>query len=176
MSFPRWAYLILVVLGCGQLILSCQAAFPAQEHVQSEAEEVRVPGSFHITGAPGVTHQARGDLVITGRAIVFRQGKRVRFEVPLPRVRRVVMLRGERHYAKATYGMAVTLGAPGALLIFKKRQVDALDIEFTNERSGIMEALFHIPKGQAEPCGAWLMLHGVTVAEPPAAAEPAEKK
>jgi len=107
---------------------------------------------------------------------MFRQGKRARFEVPFERVRRVVMLRGERDYAMATYGMAVAFGAPGALLIFKKRHVDALDIEFTNERGGIMEVLFHIPKGQAEPCGAWLMLGGVTVEEPPAAPQPAEKK
>ena len=176
MNLRRWALAVLFAVGSGQLILLCQEAPPAQEQKQLQAEEVRVPGSFHITGAPGVKHQARGELVITGQKVVFLQGKRTPFEVPFARVRRVVLLRGERHYAMATYGMAVAFGAPGALLIFKKRHVDALDIEFTNERGGIMEALFHIPRGQAEPCGAWLMLHGVTVEEPPAAAEPAEKK
>jgi hypothetical protein len=164
------------VVASGQLILPCQEAPPAQEQKQPEAEELRVPGSFHITGARGVKHNARGDLVITGQKVLFVHGKPTPFEVPLARVRRVVLLHGERHYPKATYGMAVAFGAPGALLIFKKRQVDALDIEFTNERGGIMEVLFHIPRGQAEPCGTWLMLHGVTVEEPPAAAEPAEKK
>jgi len=175
MNLPGWVLPVLIVLGSGHPLLLCQEAPPAPAQNHPEAEELRVPGSFHITGAPGVKHQARGELVITGQKVVFLQGKRTPFEVPLARVRRVVLLHDERDYAKDTYGMGVEFRF-GTLWISKKRNVDGLAIEFTNERGGIMEVLFHIPKGQAEGCGAWLMLHGVTVEEPPAAAEPAEKK
>ena len=120
---------LLTGLSCAA---SAQAARPPAKAVAAQrsstpatdpaAGELSTPKVFHIAGIPGLKRNARGDLVLTDRALTFRQGERQRLLLPYASIRRVQLLSGDRHYPKATYGAAVAGGVAGALLILKKHK------------------------------------------------------
>jgi hypothetical protein len=167
MNFPRRLFPILFMLGSCQPMLFCQDAPAASAPVQASTGELRVPGAYHITGIVGVPRDAKGELVFSSQAVRFERKKRPVLEIPYQRMHRVQLLRGERDYALATYALAVSVGAPGALLMFKHRKVDALIFEYENERGGLMAVLLQLPKGEGERSRVWLNRLGMLVEEPP---------
>lgn len=54
MNLPGWGLLVLIVLGIGHPLLLCQEAPPAPAQNQPAGNELRIQGTFHITGIPGV--------------------------------------------------------------------------------------------------------------------------
>jgi hypothetical protein len=129
-------------------------------------EPIAVKDAFHVIGIPALKPNNKFDLTITTRDMMFTEhGQRV-YRIPFGRVARVQMNVAERHYAKATYGAVVAFGAPGALLLAKKRHVDALIIDYTNERGGEMQMVIQVPKGMGTPCLDRLAHAGVMIGSP----------
>ena len=152
------------------------AVFPASPDKQTLAQSqgaYSVPKVFHIAGVPSLSRGARVDLHLTQNELILQQGEKKRLIIPYERVRRVVQLSGERNYPKATYAAAVSTFGVGALLILKKRIMDTLVVDFSNERGGLMGAVLQLPQGQGQPCKQWLLQHDVRVEEPELA--PAQK-
>lgn len=157
-------------------LLYMLAAVERAEADHAADETLPIRGAFHIVGIPNYKRNGRIDAVLTTRSLNFRKGDKDLLVVQYARIRAAQILDGERAYAKATYGAAVALGVPGALLILKKRKVDALTFDFENERGGLVSVLVHVPKGDGERCRAWLARFGVTVADPPMAAPTSHRR
>jgi hypothetical protein len=149
----------LSVRGAHQLIEhfgSPQAAYMASlTELESCSAPARVAQAiFAQAGLKDAEKEVREVAKVDGRLIVADSERYPPLLKQIPDAPLLLYVRGERHYALAKYWMAeaaMGFAGPGALLIFKKRQVDALDIEFASERGGIMEELFRIPKGPARP-------------------------
>jgi len=145
---------------------------PVQQPASSQAskenavEKLVLPKSFHMAGIPRVARGARGDLILTDREMVFRQGSKDRLVLPYERMRYVQMLSGARNYEGTTYGMAVAFGFPGALMILKKHKVDILIVDYLNERGGRMGLVMQVELRHGSTCKDWLTRFGVTVEEP----------
>lgn len=123
---------------------------------------------FHITGAPGIPRNERLDLVLSTESLVLQRGaKKLVLSVPFSSIRRIQLLRGERHYPGATYAAAVAGGFAGALLILKKRKVDMIVVDYVNERGGAMGLVLQTPLFTGAQCRRWLEKSGLQVEEPP---------
>lgn len=158
--------------GKGEMFSQEKPSTPVQQPESSQAskenavEKLVVPQSFHMAGIPKVSRGARGDLILTDREMVFRQGSKDRLVLPYERVRQVQMLSGARNYEGTTYGMAVAFGFPGALMILKKHKVDILIVDYLNERGGRMGLVMQVELKHGSTCRDWLTRFGVTVEEP----------
>jgi hypothetical protein len=160
------------------ILVSVCIALPAQEppKTSAEGETLTVRHIFHITGVPGIGRNTRGDLLLTGKDLIFQKNNKNLLVLPYERIRLVQFLSGERHYPEATYAMAVAFGFVGALMILKKRKVDALVVDFVNERGGRMGMVLQLPLGQGGLCREKLTSGGVKVEEPAVPpSEPAKK-
>src|SRR5579859_1683118 len=122
----------------------------------SDGEALVLRRVFHIAGIPGVKRNRRGDLVLSTRTLAFIKDDREALVVPYTRVQHVHVAPANREYAKATYAAVLAAGAPGAVLLLKKRHVDALSIDFENERGGRMSAVIQVSKGDGARCAEWL--------------------
>jgi hypothetical protein len=121
---------------------------------------------FHIAGIPGVKRNGRGDLVLSTRTLTFFKDDREVLVVPYSRIQRLRVAPAVREYAKSTYAAVLAAGAPGALLLLKKRHVDALAIDFENERGGRMSAVIQVSGGDGARCSEWLAQYGIKVEVP----------
>ena len=122
--------------------------------------------AFHIAGIPGIKRNGRGDLVLSTRTLSFFKDDREALVVPYTKIQHVHVAPADREYAKATYAAVLAAGAPGALLLLKKRHVDALAIDFENERGGRMSAVIQVSKGDGMRCSEWLARYGIKVEGP----------
>jgi hypothetical protein len=129
-------------------------------------EPVFVKDAFHIVGIPALRRNKKFDLSITTKEMVFMEDGRRVYEIPFEHIQRVQMNLEKRDYAKTTYVAVLALGAPGALVLAYKRTVDALVINYKNERGGIMEMVIQVSKGMGTPCLARLALGGIAVGPP----------
>jgi hypothetical protein len=91
--------------------------------VAPDAESLTVKKIFHIAGIPKVSRNARGDLVLTERELVFQQGKKPPLRVSLKQLHRVQLLAGGREYANEAIGAAMVtpFGLGGLLMAVKKK-------------------------------------------------------
>lgn len=147
----------------------------AQNQVESQKQEQSVVAgdnltlskAFHITGISGVKRNGRGDLIFTGSSVIFLQDKVQKLILPYERLRRVQLMRAERHYGKS--GVAAGAASPiaGMIVMLKKRKVDTLVFDFTNEKGGLMGAVLQVDDKDGERCKEWLERFGVKVEEPP---------
>ena len=129
-------------------------------------EPIAVKDAFHVVGIPALKPNNKFDLTITTRDMMFAQhGERI-YRIPFGRISRVQMTSAERSYAKATYAAVLAVGAPGALLLAKKRHVDALVIDYRNEKGGEMEMVIQVPQGMGTPCLDRLAHAGVMIGSP----------
>jgi hypothetical protein len=81
---------------------------------QDEAQDLTLPNIFHIAGIPELRRNARGDLTLTQKTLIFQQGKKVLLELPYQRIRRVQIISAHRD-GEST--------AAAGLLILEKRKV-----------------------------------------------------
>jgi hypothetical protein len=137
------------------------------------AEQVSAdfPKVFHLVGVPKVRRDERVDVSLAGDGLVFLH-KKVPYQIPYTRVRRVTFLRGDRVYEKATYAAAVAFGLPGAFMIMKKHHVDTIVLDYDNERGGQMGIVVQLETGQGALLKSRLVEKGVNVTEPPGADTP----
>ena len=150
-------------------------SFPAQNQAVTPAvENLTIQRVFHIAGVPGLTRNARGDLMLTGKQIAFNRKKKTAYAVPYERLRHVQLLRGERHYPEATYALVLATGGIGSLLLLKKRRMDVLVVDFVSERGGQMGMVIQLPAGDGVKCSDWLKQFGIAVEEPPLPGTPAK--
>ncbi len=138
---------------------------PSSQPTAPEAQNLTLTNIFHMVGIPGLKRNARGDLILTDRELIFQQGKKRLLVIPYERMPRVQLLSGERHYGKTTAG-AVAVSSLGAFLILKKRKVDVLVLDYLNERGGLMGLVLQVPEKQGVTCKDWLVRFGVVVEEP----------
>jgi hypothetical protein len=129
-------------------------------------EPVFVKDAFHIVGIPAIRRNKKIDLSITTKDMEFLEGGRRVYQIPFERIERVQMNLEKRDYAKTTYAAVVALGAPGAVVLAYKRSVDALVINYRNERNGTMEMVIQVSKGMGTPCLERLAAGGVPVGPP----------
>jgi len=123
-----------------------------------------VRDGFHMVGIPTLKRNNRCHLSITTRYVFFSTNSRNAFyKIPIDRVERVQMIAAERVYAKATYAAVLAFGIPGALMLTKKRKVDALVIDYRNERGGAMRVVVQVPKGMGTPCLERLAFGGIAI-------------
>lgn len=127
------------------------------------AEALKVQKIFHIAGVPGLKRDARGDLMLSATALSFRRHNRDALAVPYTRIRRVAFIDSTREYAKTAYPAVPAFGVAGALIFLQEHHVDALVIDFDNERGGHMLALFQVPKKDGLRCQEWLEHAGVSI-------------
>ena len=155
-----------------------QAAPQAREPspAPAEAGKLSVSGVFHIVGVPGLKRNAHGNLVVTTTDLTFLKDNKPLLVVPYARIERVEVISGERHYGKTT-AAAVAVSPLGAFLIFAKRHVDTMVVEYLNERNGKMALVLHLPEHEGVHCQEWMARYGVkTEAEKPQPAAAPEKK
>ena len=134
---------------------------------QGQAQDFTLPKVFHITGIPELRRNARGDLALTQKALIFQQSKKSLLELPYQRIRRVQIISGHRYHGKSTVVAAgVDPTGLGSLLILKKRKVDTLALDFVNDRGGLMGLVLQVPENDGARCKQWLVRFGVTVEEP----------
>jgi hypothetical protein len=152
--------------GClAALLIGAVAAFPSG--AVSEAEVLEVRKGFHIAGIPKLMRDARVDLTLTPMHLLVRKGKKEVLRLPYERIRAARRLVGEREYPGATAALVATIGAPGALMLMKKRKVETLIFEFLNDRNGQMAAVLQVPKEAGPGIKEWLARCGVTLEDPP---------
>jgi hypothetical protein len=144
---------------------SARMAYGADSNSVS-SETLQIRGAFHIAGVPGMRRNAKADLVLTTRNVTVVHGDKEALVVPYGRLRHASILPAEREYAKSAYAAVLALGAPGALVLMKKRKVDGLAFEYENEQGGMMSMLLQVPKGDGEKCREWLARFGVRFEEP----------
>ena len=130
-------------------------------------EEVGFHRLFHLVGIPGVARDARVNLVLGADALVFHN-KKVRYEVPYARIRRVLLLSGNRVYERTTYLAAVATYGVGGLLILKKHRVDTVVLDYGNERGGKMGIVVQMETGQGELLKDLLTGKGISIDAPEA--------
>ncbi|HTP85925.1 MAG TPA: hypothetical protein VMJ34_03215 [Bryobacteraceae bacterium] len=123
---------------------------------------------FHLVGVPDVPRDARIDLEEGADALIFRT-KKVSYQVPFVRLRRVLLLRANRRYEGATYAAAVATFGVGGLLILKKHPVDTAVLDYVNERNGKMGIVVQMERAQGELFSDLLKRKGIPVNEPEAA-------
>jgi hypothetical protein len=155
----------------GQMMMASAAIPPANAAVRSASkplvgEPVFVKDAFHIVGIPAIRRNKKIDLSITTHEIDFLEGGKRVYQIPFERVVRVQMNLEKRDYAKTTYAAVLALGAPGALMLAYKRTVDALVINYKNERNGTMEMVIQVSKGMGTPCLERLAAGGIAVGPP----------
>jgi hypothetical protein len=158
-----WNTAVLGLLVCG--LCNIRAEAPSG-HTDSNTEALVMRHVFHIAGIPGVKRNGRGDLVLSTRTLTFFKDDRAALVIPYTRIQHVRVAPADREYAKATYAAVLAAGAPGALLLLKKRHVDALAIDFENERGGRMSAVIQVSKGDGARCSEWLAHYGIKVEGP----------
>ena len=129
------------------------------------------PKAFHVAGIPGAKRGQRVNLTLGADELLFER-RNLTYRVPYARIRQVLLLRAERNYEKSTAAAgAVTgaLGVPfGMMMILNKHKVDALVVDYENERHGDMGLVVQVERGQGEEFGRVLKQHAVKVVEPPA--------
>jgi hypothetical protein len=131
-------------------------------------EPYAVKDAFHIVGISALRRNNKFDLSVTSKDMqFFSKDKRV-YRIPFERTLRVQMISAERYYAKATYAAVLAAGAIGALMLAKKRKVDALVIDYENEKGGLMQMVIQVPKGMGTPCLDRLAHGGVAIGPPEA--------
>lgn len=135
-------------------------------HTGNDGEALVLRRVFHIAGIPGVKRNGRGDLVLSTRTLTFFKDDREVLVIPYSRIQHLHVAPADREYAKATYAAVLAAGAPGALLLLKKRHVDALAIDFENERGGRMSAVIQVSRGDGARCTEWLAHRGIKVEGP----------
>lgn len=153
------------------ILLPLQAGALSLQDPSPSPDSVTVPKTFHIAGVPGLKRDARVDLTLTADALILTQGKKTRLTIPFERIRRVTQLYGEREYPKTAYVATVATFGVGSLLLLKKRKMDTLVVDFSNERGGLMGAVLQLPQGQGDSCKEWLFRHNVRVEDFEPAAE-----
>lgn len=161
--------LVLVALTVGGTPIRA-AGLQDQGDNEDSRESISVHKAFHIAGVPGIKRNGRVDIVFSTRTIRIVQGDRESLIVPFKRIVGLRMVAAERDYAKATYAAVLAVGAPGALLLTKKRKVDSLAVEFENEHGGTMSVVVQVPKEDGPRCKEWLRRFGVRVDEGPRSA------
>ena len=129
-------------------------------------EPVFVKDAFHIVGIPAIRKNKKIDLSITTREMEFLEGGKRVYQIPFERIERVQMNLEKRDYAKTTYAAVLALGAPGALVLTYKRSVDALVMNYKNERNGTMEMVIQVSKGMGTPRLERLAAGGIAVGPP----------
>jgi hypothetical protein len=153
-------------------ILLASAPLPATNAVARSApkplaaEPVFVKDAFHIVGIPAIRRNKKIDLSITTHEMDFMEGGKRVYQIPFERIERVQMNLEKRDYAKTTYAAVLAVGAPGALVLAYKRTVDALVINYKNERNGTMELVIQVSKGMGTPCLERLAAGGIAVGPP----------
>lgn len=164
---PTPLLLALVFVSPGVLFTPCLAAQEPGVSAASAPDQFVLEKIFHIAGIPGVKRNARGDLILSDHELIFQQKKKPTIVVPYERIQLVQLLSGARYYGKSTTAAAVASPfGVGALLILKKRKVDALVVDFVNERGGRVGMVLQVPLGQGAPCQQWLERFGVVAKEP----------
>jgi hypothetical protein len=159
----------------GRAVLLQQEEASAQ--VQPLASKLTLRKIFHLVGVPGLKRDARSDLILSEREIVFQKGKKQLLALPYDRIHRVQWFSGERDYAKEAVIATAFVGTPGLLLFLKKSKVDTLVLDYLNERGGLMGIVIQIPQKQGASCKDWLARFQVVVEEPiPPPAAPPDKK
>lgn len=158
-----WGAAMLGLLLCGAGNMNAELSSIS---TGSDSEALVLRRIFHIAGIPGVKRNGRGDLVLSTRSLAFWKDDREVLVVPYARIQRVHFAPANREYAKATYAAVLAAGAPGALLLLKKRYVDALAIDFENERGGRMSAVIQVSRGDGSRCGEWLAHYGIKMEGP----------
>jgi len=133
---------------------------------QKEADSLILPKTFHIAGIPGLKRNARGDLILNSRELIFKQDKKQSLIVPFERIRRLQVLSGERHYGKTTAVAYIAGGAPGTLLLLKKRKVDTVVFDYVNERGGLMGMVIQVPENRGIECKNWMARYGAVTEKP----------
>lgn len=173
---------LMKLMACGALSMAIavgSAALPLQQSSANQMEQkpveagiITVPKVFHIAGIPGLKCNKRGDLTLNDRELIFRQKNKQQFAIPYERIRRVQLLSGKRDYGKTAAAASVASIAatgfafPGALLLLKKRKVDTLVIDYTNERGGLAGIALQLPEGQGAPCKEKILRSGTAMEEP----------
>jgi len=147
------------------LLVGVVGRLPAQENMEGEVLTVRK--GFHIAGIPKLYRDARVDLTFTHLYVLVQKGKKEVLRLPYERICKAQRLVGEREYPRTTYALVLAGGAPGALLLMKKRKVDTLIFEFVNERNGQMAAVMQIPREWGPACKEWLARFRVALEDPP---------
>jgi hypothetical protein len=129
--------------------------------------------TFHVAGLPDTKRGQRVDLSFGADELIFEGGSGTRstYRLPYRRVKQALLLRSERHYEKTTVTAAAATGAfgvpVGALLILKKHKMDAVVIDYENERGGRMGVVLQLDRNQKQDLTVRLKEHGVTVIDPP---------
>jgi hypothetical protein len=129
-------------------------------------EPVAIKDAFHIVGIPAMKRNKKFDLEVTTRDMIFSEGGKRVYRIPFERMERVQMNPTKREYAKATYAAVLVLGAPGAAVLAIKKDVDALIINYRNEKGGLMEMVIQVPHGMGTPCLDRLARGGVPIGPP----------
>jgi hypothetical protein len=122
-----------------------------------------VRDAFHVIGVPFLRRNNKCHLSVTTKYIFFSTDDKRLYKIPVDRIQRVQMISADRYYAKTTYALVVAFGAPGALMLAKKRKVDALAIDYTNERGGAMKLVVQVPQGMGTPCLERLAFGGIAI-------------
>jgi hypothetical protein len=157
---------ILIGLSIGPAQAQQAAALTPIPQKQTGDGSLILPKVFHMAGIPGLKRNARGDLILNSRELIFKHGKKQPLVVPVERIRRVQVLSGERHYGKTTALAYIAGGAPGTLLLLKKRKVDTVVFDYLNERGGLMGMVIQVPQKQGEECKNWMARYGAVTEEP----------
>lgn len=159
LAHKRWIAAASLMLVSGLVPVRSEEALRKAD----SSETLNIRKAFHIAGVPGVKRNRRGDLVFSAKTLTFLTHDREALVVPYQRIRSVAVIDATREYAKAAYAAVVSFGAAGALLLLQEHHVDALVIDFDNERGGHMLALFEVPKKDGIRCREWLARAGVQV-------------
>jgi hypothetical protein len=155
---------------CVALFALCPGPAPAAETKKKDkpdqSEVLKLRKIFHIAGIPGIRRNARGDMTLSTRTLVYWRNDKESVIVPYERIHRIQLQPTSREYAKTTYALVLAAGAPGALMLLKKRKMDAFSVDFDNERGGRMAMVLQVPRGDGARCKQWLSRFGVRVEEP----------
>ena len=126
----------------------------------AEPENVAVSGVFHIVGVPGLKRNARGDLLLGKSDLTFKKGNKPLLVLPFTRIQKFEVLSGERHYGKTAAAVSAVSPVAGAFVMFVKRHVDTVVVEYVNERNGKMAMVLQLPEHEGARCQQWLERHG----------------
>jgi hypothetical protein len=154
-------------LGVFCLVLALGGRPGGAQDLDGAAETLDLRKIFHIAGLPEVKRNGRVNLRLSSRNLIIDKGDREILNVPFRRISSVTVGPAERVYGKTTYAAVLAAGAPGALLLLKKRKVDAVSIDFENDQGGQMTVLVQVSKGDGARCSQWLRRHGVKIEAPP---------
>ena len=152
-SYNRRSMLIRLC-ACVSLMACIQGISPG---IASAAD---FPGTFHVTGIPGVKRGQKIDITLATDKLVFEHNG-VIHEVSYARIGRVLLLPAARNYEKTMPRGKIAVG--GAVFLLKKNKVDTVVVDYENERGGRMGLVVQMESGKGAQIGEMLRNRAVMV-------------